>query len=719
MSEPWELPGAADLPSIRPPAGYVQPAMKRVRDLLASMIESQAGDVPPPVSVSTKPPKVARARYFTNPADQRRYYGIKRNIGYRTKYPLTHYWDFPVWRGGNESRNLVGSSYKTATAEQRKTRRLLNMSGRGLYRGRGNFFDDASDWVYSGIRDTVHNNIKNKHIAEAIWPYNPPTEWRLMHPTSKLLSGKGLYRGRGGFFGGLAGLLTGQGWKAGSDAGDRLWNTVGGTVSKLLPKQYQVPLQTAMTVSDAINPLGQMVATHYGKGLYGKRRMTGRGAYATNHIIQDSGATASAVVPRFSTSDVTQITLSNREYIRDIYAPLVTSAFDVQNWSLNPGLADSFPWLSQLAINFEEYEIIQLIYTFKSTVADFASASGQVGQIVMATQYNPNSDPFADKEEMMLYDGGMSCKTTESLVHGIECDPAKNAGAAQKYIRAGTLPPTEDLKNYDLGRTSLAVINCPSTYAGQQLGELWVSYTVKLRKPKFASGNAYNIRRDVFTIDGFNFGGNQQLLHPPVIPLGARYLFGSRNSLGASLSYGSQNPTTASADSDDMTFMTPTVLPSAYTENLVITFPDSYSGVLALKILTRGTLLGEKKLNLVASNKSTMFRYKDIPLVYTQGDDGLIASNDKSWSHIKYDTYDGASQGQMQIELHMRLLPANKGLKNVLVLAYQQSYAEATDVKITVDISQYNTFLSIQDNGSNDKLDFTNALTLQRENWPA
>lgn len=612
--------------------------------------------------------KQLRSKYFQDAMAQKRYYGIKRNIGYRRKYPLGQFWDAPMQRGSAQSLELVGPSYKLANDIQKRNRKSWLMSGRGKY-----------------------------------------------------------MTGRGGFFGGLAGLLSGQGWKAGSDMGDKVWDTVK-VPATAIASSMGVPLAQIMAASDVANKVAQPIAEIAGKGMYSKRRMLGqglyrgsglykgRGTYATNHIITDGGATASAVVPRFSQSDVTEITLSNREYVKDIYAPSSLNSFQVQTWSLNPGLPDSFPWLAQLAINFEEYEIVQLIYTFKSTVADFASASGQVGQVVMATQYNPNSDAFADKEEMMLHDGGMSCKTTESLVHGIECDPSKNAGASQKYVRVGNLPTTEDLKNYDLGKTSIAVINCPATYQGQQLGELWVSYTIKLRKPKFASGNAYNIRRDVFCVGPYaatQLGG---------IPLTQTVLFGSRNSLGSSFTI---------ADADNLEYMpaglypngvstdlalqnTVTQIPASTTYTWSLTLPNSYSGIIALSFTVRTGATGAVIPNIGLSNANTMKRFKDIALGYT-GTPTTSIGFTPSWSHYKLDVYDSDQQGTCQVELHLRILPASDGVENIIYVHHGS--ASANPATVTIDLHQINSFLSYADNGSNDKIDLLSSLTLQRAIW--
>ena len=193
------------------------------------------------------------------------------------------------------------------------------------------------------------------------------------------------------------------------------------------------------------------------------------------------------------------LTITHKEYIQDVFGPSTTTSFVNSSFKLNPGLMASFPWLSQIASNFEEYEWISMIWSFRSTLTDIGNSSnGQVGTIVMVTNYDPDEDAFVDKQTMMQYDASMSTKATEHQIHGVECDPGKLSGTAGKYVRSGDIPANEELKTYDLGTFQIAVCNCPSTLNAQQLGELWVSYTVRLRKPKSFFNKGLGLLRDEF-----------------------------------------------------------------------------------------------------------------------------------------------------------------------------------------------------------------------------
>jgi len=242
------------------------------------------------------------------------------------------------------------------------------------------------------------------------------------------------------------------------------------------------------------------------------RRLTGQGAYAGgsgsgggasgvvgNQIIAGSGAPPpTSEIPRFNTGS-NNVVISHKEFIGDLYAPAEAGTFTNRVLPLNPGLSTTFPWLSQVAANYDEFTIHQLVFTYRPSISDFVATNGQVGMVIMATQYNASDPPFESKQDMLEYDLAMDCKVSQHMYHGVECDPTKLSMGVGKYTRAGPAPHGEDLKTYDHGVLNIGVSNCPPQFTNQALGELWVTYTVELRKPKFFVTRGLAIQRDSFT----------------------------------------------------------------------------------------------------------------------------------------------------------------------------------------------------------------------------
>lgn len=229
-----------------------------------------------------------------------------------------------------------------------------------------------------------------------------------------------------------------------------------------------------------------------GSGMY-----TGHGAYESNNLVDDGGVAPAGITSLPAIDETGTVTICHREYLTDIFGP--TTAFNVQTYYLNPGLDTQFPFLSQIAANYEEYEWVQLVFEYRSTTTDIGtSTTGQCGTVIMATNYNAGAVPFTDKQQMMEYAHAMSVKTTENMVHGVECDPEKNGGSAGKYVRTTNVPQYQDPKTYDLGIFQVAVANSPTGFQNYPIGELWVYYTVHLRKPKLGSLRGVQINRDIY-----------------------------------------------------------------------------------------------------------------------------------------------------------------------------------------------------------------------------
>lgn len=226
----------------------------------------------------------------------------------------------------------------------------------------------------------------------------------------------------------------------------------------------------------------------------------GTGAYVIDNAIVGTGL-GSAGIPSFGPHE-SEYTLRKCEFLQSIYAPITPSGqsgpFQNTVLPLNPGLQETFPWLGLVAPQFEEYEFKQLIFYWRPMVTDFNSGTGQAGEVIMVTQYNPADPPFTDTLRAKSYDMAMSSKTSIPMNHGVECDPKLNSGSPGKYIRLGPLEGTDDLKQYDWGNLNVIVNGTPPGYSGQLLGELWCAYTVTLRKPKLPVTTGASILRDYF-----------------------------------------------------------------------------------------------------------------------------------------------------------------------------------------------------------------------------
>jgi hypothetical protein len=265
------------------------------------------------------------------------------------------------------------------------------------------------------------------------------------------------------------------------------------------------------------NHLGQLAldsAMKYaGTGLY-----TGRGSYepVSNQLVGNNGMPAASFS---STNDETDsMTFTTTEYIRDIYGNATGTNFSYQILKLQPGDQNTFPLGSSFAAQYEEYELLQCIFTFQSTISDqgLGNSNGQVGEVLMYTDYTPDNVPKRTKYELLQSYASSSSVTTSDQLHGVECDPAKIHGDGHKFIRVNPLDPGKSLVDYDWGFFQIAVSGTPDALANEIIGHLHVSYTMRFSKNRNRVGLGLNIPRDLF-IAQTSYVDNQNPLSFPLI----------------------------------------------------------------------------------------------------------------------------------------------------------------------------------------------------------
>lgn len=211
--------------------------------------------------------------------------------------------------------------------------------------------------------------------------------------------------------------------------------------------------------------------------------LTGQGSYTLH---RNSIMRGSAQAPRFESSH-DFIELSHSEFVTDIKSSI---AFNRHVFSINPGDSGTFPWLSTIASSYELYEFLGLVWAYKPTSGDaVASDNPALGAIVMATNYNVEDPPFIDKRQMESYEFSTSCAPCAEMLHPVECKSNLNV-LNRLYVSADRpgadylATDTTDDRFKFLGRTELATIG--NIEDGDVLGELWVTYKVRLYKPKLA-----------------------------------------------------------------------------------------------------------------------------------------------------------------------------------------------------------------------------------------
>lgn len=182
--------------------------------------------------------------------------------------------------------------------------------------------------------------------------------------------------------------------------------------------------------------------------------------------------------------------VAHREFIANIVEPASNSgAFTLANYRINAGLAQTFPWLSTLAANYQQYKIHGMVAEFKTNSSDvtISGTSIGLGTVIMATDYDSADQNYASKVQMLQSQYSTSGKPSLTMIHPFECAPDAT-GLKVAYTRSQAVPSGTDIRMYDLGNFQIATSGIPNSASAQTLGELWLSYDIELLKPELEGG---------------------------------------------------------------------------------------------------------------------------------------------------------------------------------------------------------------------------------------
>jgi len=278
------------------------------------------------------------------------------------------------------------------------------------------------------------------------------------------------------------------------------------------PKHREAIHGIANSVGDAI---GSIVHPLAGKAFKWFANLVGNGSYKVGSPGMKIEDGTSPPVFRKSAHG---FIVEHREYVQDIYGSIL---FNNNSYQINPVNSTLFPWLSLVAQNFEEYRILGMVMEFKSMSADaLNSVNTALGTVIMAAEYNALDANFDTKVTAENYEWAVSMKPSESCIYPLECAPAETPTDVL-YIQEGALPIGADLRLYNWANFQLMTTGMQ---AAANIGELWVSYSIELLKPRITPGTiapswfsatSTNLPASSYTIAANNVFGTSGFLWGP------------------------------------------------------------------------------------------------------------------------------------------------------------------------------------------------------------
>jgi len=171
----------------------------------------------------------------------------------------------------------------------------------------------------------------------------------------------------------------------------------------------------------------------------------------------------------------------HREKVAKVVTPGSGAFTILKSIALNPGMALSFPWLSNEAAGYETYRFNRLRFVWVPSVG-----TGIAGNLIMGPDYDAADPSPASETALSAYTDVIEANLW--IPFAVECEPdLLNGETRRKYIRNGALAANQDVKTYDSGNFFAAC----SDDGAANTGKLWVEYDVTLYNPHVPPGGFF------------------------------------------------------------------------------------------------------------------------------------------------------------------------------------------------------------------------------------
>lgn len=163
--------------------------------------------------------------------------------------------------------------------------------------------------------------------------------------------------------------------------------------------------------------------------------------------------------------------VQDHEFVGTLSAALNT--FVVYDFSINPGLVESFPWLSKTALNWEQYRVHRLCYYFVPSVP-----TTQAGMVTLAPEYDASDSPPSNEFELANTRGSVTFPVWNSGKLILDVSSLMGSGP-RRFVRESNV--LGDIKTYDVGKL---FVGFTDVNPSNTLGKLYVDYDIEFFVPQ-------------------------------------------------------------------------------------------------------------------------------------------------------------------------------------------------------------------------------------------
>lgn len=224
--------------------------------------------------------------------------------------------------------------------------------------------------------------------------------------------------------------------------------------------------QTRQTVRSVAK--GKMPARPATRSRVGRARAVAAARDVMMDIAPIATASSKRLTPAKFKTAREGVRVEHREFLGNVNG---TVGYNVAQFPVNPGISLTFPWLSGLASQWEQYRFIHVQFEYITR-----SPTTQPGSVLMAPDYDAADGPPATESAMAQYQDVIEDAPWKNSICFLST--RDQAPGTFKYVRDSIVPLT-DIKTYDLANFFIATVGTDSN----TWGKLWVKYDVELRIP--------------------------------------------------------------------------------------------------------------------------------------------------------------------------------------------------------------------------------------------
>jgi len=199
--------------------------------------------------------------------------------------------------------------------------------------------------------------------------------------------------------------------------------------------------------------------------------------------------------------------VTHREFLGTVVAHATAGQFKNTSYLLNPGNPVAFPWLSNIAANFDQWQPNGIVVTYKNMSSSY-SGTASLGTVVIASDYDVFDDIYSNKIEMENSEFCVSANCATDILHPVECNLNERFTRVLN-VRDGSIPSGDNKRFYDLCNLQVAT---QGATANQFCGELWISYDITFYKeqiPKSLVDRSYTM----FLASNVNYTPSTSMLY--------------------------------------------------------------------------------------------------------------------------------------------------------------------------------------------------------------